>query len=376
VYTISVESIRPDREAGGRDGGLTHGAVYSNMAMQSRTVTGKTSVGTPTINKESKMTTSKTAAKSLVDLAKSHGSTATTISGARRYLIARLSTLSPILERNYQSKKWQWDSWRSARIERAATGRARIMGLPMESSDWRMRQDAQSEDIERRNFANYYTANSISISDALCRTYTAAWDCGHTYIAISRGVVAVVRWDTESDWGYYSKSYGRPKNTYSNRRVDFCKIVDGKIAIVYSHSVDSFRGNFLSDALLAYSASSGDLSASTAVEAHNKIVSARISTPWTAYKIVSKISNTEYRSNYNKSYVYRIGHTTREIAKREHGGGLYVWRTIDEAKQALGNSKIYCDGDAIIECRVCGKTIEYGNGKIAVSSLTPISLAQ
>lgn len=66
-------------------------------------------------------------------------------------------------------------------------------------------------------------------------------------------VIAGIHWDEETDWDYYAKSYGRPKNTYSNRRVVFRTIGKlGQVETIYTYPLTSFAGNFMEKAIAAY----------------------------------------------------------------------------------------------------------------------------
>ena len=62
-----------------------------------------------------------------------------------------------------------------------------------------------------------------------------------------------MEWDSESDWDYYAKSYGRPKNTYTNREVVFKTIGKlGKVVDVFSYPLATFAGAFVEKAIAAY----------------------------------------------------------------------------------------------------------------------------
>jgi 3-methyladenine DNA glycosylase AlkC len=86
----------------------------------------------------------------------------------------------------------------------------------------------------------------ISIEEALDRTYVASWDRSYTSVRVDDSTIAMVAWDTESDWNYYAKSYRRPKNTYTNRRVEVSRFDYRRATTKRSvFPVESFRGNFL-----------------------------------------------------------------------------------------------------------------------------------
>jgi len=117
----------------------------------------------------------------------------------------------------------------------------------------RYAQKLDRKNAEKENWKNRIR-KAISVKDALQKTYRASWNIASTKIKISQNVIAEVTWDEESDWNYYSKSYGRPKNTYSNRRVEFyffdtcaAEIVDLK-----TYPVANFQGNFLLNILVDF----------------------------------------------------------------------------------------------------------------------------
>ena len=93
---------------------------------------------------------------------------------------------------------------------------------------------------------------AISLCEALNKSYAADWSNLYTYINFGDDLLRVA-WDTDSDWNYYSRRYNRPKNTYSNRRVELLTFsYDGDsngIKIVDVYHVNAFRGPFLIDAI-------------------------------------------------------------------------------------------------------------------------------
>jgi len=71
-----------------------------------------------------------------------------------------------------------------------------------------------------RKMQEFVAKQSISLAAALEKKYRAAWNESKTYIALDKKYHLMITWNEEADWSAYSKSYGRPKNTYSNRRVE------------------------------------------------------------------------------------------------------------------------------------------------------------
>jgi hypothetical protein len=91
---------------------------------------------------------------------------------------------------------------------------------------------------------------SISLPEALTRTYKASWDSTATYIIFGQNILRVT-WDQKSDWDYYSKKYGRPKNTYTNRRVELLTSYSFG-SPVKTYYVEKFIGPFIIDAIASF----------------------------------------------------------------------------------------------------------------------------
>lgn len=73
---------------------------------------------------------------------------------------------------------------------------------------------------------------------------------------------------------------------------------------------------------------------------------------------------------------YQIGETRIDKALADHNGGLYCYKTAEEAKDAPfpSDSALKHAQKCIVSVRVSGKRIRYENGKYAVSEMTPIAV--
>lgn len=122
-------------------------------------------------------------------------------------------------------------------------------------SAWHAGRILQMQQHKRENLAKWeeLRQRAISLSAALTRTYKASWGHGATYINFGPHVLRIT-WDETSDWDYYSKSYGRPKNTYTNRRVELLapSSTGNYFAITKTYDVDKFAGKFLVEAIAAF----------------------------------------------------------------------------------------------------------------------------
>ena len=83
-------------------------------------------------------------------------------------------------------------------------------------------------------------------------------------------------------------------------------------------------------------------------------------------------------SVYDCKTEYVLGRNMRRMVKPRHEGGLYVYRTLHEAREADVPIHYPSSGweRAIIICRIGGKMIAYAGGKLAVSSLTPVKVVE
>lgn len=177
------------------------------------------------------------------------GSTAKTYAGQLRAIRGHIAGAphDPVADGNIiriDKRKSEYRVYIYNRIERSADGRAKILGYPPESQAYSDYCEAYHIDTQ---IDAWDTQKTITISDAIARTYRAAWNEPHTTIDLGHGYRAIVTWNEDADWHYYAKSYGRPKNTYSNRRVDIYNRVEGKMLTI---PVDRFSGDFLHDAII------------------------------------------------------------------------------------------------------------------------------
>jgi hypothetical protein len=92
--------------------------------------------------------------------------------------------------------------------------------------------------------------------------------------------------------------------------------------------------------------------------------------PGRGYKKVAVVDG-EYYSVYDGSK-YVPGVERIDIAKPNHGGGLYYYRTAEKAQNAEfpGISALADAEKTVVPVQVAGRKIRYGNGKIAASRLT------
>lgn len=104
-------------------------------------------------------------------------------------------------------------------------------------------------------------------------------------------------------------------------------------------------------------------------------------TPFTGYKAVANKEGV-LLSIFDGVTEYQIGVKQTQKVGIDHNGGFYVYRSLEKAKRAVFPSNSCYDKDDLpdnvvityIEVYCEGQYTEYENGKISVSSLTPIKL--
>lgn len=172
------------------------------------------------------------------------------------YSLKKLNANTFKAETGLKLKKAEIEQLILSEIDRQQTIRkARADARPAPSTwrEGRILEMQRIRSIKRENWLRR-RQKAISLSEALNKTFRASWDEPTTDILFGEFLLHVA-WDTDSDWNYYSKRYNRPKNTYSNRRVELLtfgpeSIGGGKIVDVYH--VNAFRGPFLIDAIVRF----------------------------------------------------------------------------------------------------------------------------
>lgn len=96
------------------------------------------------------------------------------------------------------------------------------------------------------------------------------------------------------------------------------------------------------------------------------------------YKAVAVKPDGRYVSIYDGQTEYMIGvQVTRQIPRRDHGGGYYCYRSYEEAKQASvpRESKAADLPRAVLKVRAEGLYCTYGD-KLAFATLTPVKIVE
>lgn len=95
------------------------------------------------------------------------------------------------------------------------------------------------------------------------------------------------------------------------------------------------------------------------------------------YKAVAIVEGKFY-SIFDGVTEYTIGHEMRQVARQDHNGGYYVYRSIDEAQAVSvpSASKLQSAPRAILRIRAEGQYCVYSNGKLAFSRITPVEVLE
>ncbi len=92
------------------------------------------------------------------------------------------------------------------------------------------------------------------------------------------------------------------------------------------------------------------------------------------YKVVARDDDGSLRSVFDGS-LYELEKWRQDVARRDHDGGLYYYRSLDAALEAIRHQQtflpIYEVGKTLALCEVeaAGRQVEYSNGKFAASRL-------
>lgn len=97
----------------------------------------------------------------------------------------------------------------------------------------------------------------------------------------------------------------------------------------------------------------------------------------TALKVV-RVAANGYTSLYDGETRYEVGETLTQIAKPEHAGGFYAYRTTDPREmemrfrfEELVAWRLVTPGTyAVVEVELAGRRLRYDGGKVAASHIT------
>lgn len=332
----------------------------------------------------------RTAGDTIITRAQTAGSTATTRTGARRYLLAHLRVHPGIAHldapQRVRAQHQNNRAWRpEARLTRRADGRAVALGYPASNPEYILYCEAYARNGQHQRYREDYLSRALAIPAALGATITSSWDGSPMTIHLGAGRVARADWDTDSDWEAYGKSYGRPKNTYSNRRIDVYQwLPDTGIVIILTVPVEAFRSHFLRRALIEIGQR---LDMPSLVEAVRGTPTPREgerleqATPKPCYKRVAVSASGAYVSIYDGATVYLLGATIVDTPRRCPDyddicgyGGIFAHATREKAEtqeypsssQALDLPRVTLRGE------YWGRTNI--NGKIAAEYFRPLEI--
>ena len=93
------------------------------------------------------------------------------------------------------------------------------------------------------------------------------------------------------------------------------------------------------------------------------------------YKAVAVVEG-RYLSIFDGVTEYKLNQQVEDRARRGHGGGIYVYPTLEDALDARvpGGSALLAAPRVILRVRAEGKSCIYDNGKLAFSRVTPLEV--
>lgn len=331
----------------------------------------------------------------IADLARERGSSATTHAGAWRYLLTRLAPEHEGIwaidgDRGAYRRRAECNDlpgYARRRAEHRADGRARVLGYPESNPEYADYAEAYRRNEELARYQREYVARAKPIADALVTTVSATWHGADLYVALPGGLTARVTWDVDSDWDYYAKSYGRPKNTISNRRVEVWRWTpEAGLERVLAIAVEAFRGYWLRRVLLEV-AQRLELPALTEAVRSAPTKSERekqeLMTPKPCYKRVAVRQDGAYVSIFDGTTTYRLGEVVQDTPRRCPDyddicgyGGIFVHATAAKAKaqkypehsQAVDLPRVTLRGEYWGRANV--------NGKIAAEYFRPVAVEE
>ena len=88
------------------------------------------------------------------------------------------------------------------------------------------------------------------------------------------------------------------------------------------------------------------------------------------------VQDNRFMSIFDGETEYRVGETVSDQARQDHNGGIYVYRTEQEARQAHvpQSSKLLEAPRAVLRVRAESAYCRYNSGKLAFSKVTPLGV--
>lgn len=95
------------------------------------------------------------------------------------------------------------------------------------------------------------------------------------------------------------------------------------------------------------------------------------------YKAVAVVDG-KFVSIFDGQTEYILGQELKQVARQEHNGGYYVYRSVSDAEnvQVPSGSALRNAPRAILRIKAQGNYCKYDNGKIAFSRVTPLEVIQ
>mmetsp|Transcript_110681 Transcript_110681/g.220001 ORF Transcript_110681/g.220001 Transcript_110681/m.220001 type:complete len:165 (+) Transcript_110681:56-550(+) len=93
------------------------------------------------------------------------------------------------------------------------------------------------------------------------------------------------------------------------------------------------------------------------------------------FKVVAKVGVRHLSIWAGDAAEYQLGLRTRDLARPQHGGGLYVCRSLEAAVRHRVSQRrggLYVAPRVVLRCLCEGPFVEYIGGKIACSELVPV----
>lgn len=340
--------------------------------------------------------------KNIIEAAQSRGSAAKTKSGAWKYLLAHMP--APITGHStleYSNGPAAAASYRAAKQDRSATGRARILGYDLNDPNTpgriqeRAWEDNKQWDADGRlsiSRDRYGTVCISSYGTASPRIIITGYRAAHALISEAAKSGAIPTAYDGIDFDRKGRADGEALHhelyDFAPEAAIICiRRTEGTRYGVKTLSksytlIERIEGEIAASEVSIpvakfaklYDIAFGQIIARARGEEGARKLPVALSTWDEAYKALA-IDGETLRSIFSGEE-YTLTGLKRERVEYDHGGGYYCYPTIEQALQAEvpDSSKCLNLPRVIAKCEVSGRAVTYGNGKIARTYLRPVEI--
>jgi hypothetical protein len=333
--------------------------------------------------------------KTIMQLAHERGSSAKTKSGAWKYLLAHL----PGPDKTRCSATWEHEMWVDNRWHRRAEGRAHILGYRRDDPNTPGRVAERQAEFDRlaeidrtlqvvRDSYGRLVLCCLAPRSEEPRPEIARYRAAVALVAQAAAAGIISRAHDAISWDHRGRAEGTALHHDLYDAAPGAAIVCLRRTIGTKYGVstqsktyvllvageeDEIAARTLTIAIARYAKRAAQLGDTIAhVRGERKISLAP--PPCRGYKALAIGTDGDYRSVWDGS-VWPIGEPRIERARRDHDGGLYYYRDLDQLIAAARREEIFGKARdhhrlAIVSVIAEGRQIDYDGGKYAASRIT------